>query len=115
MEKGYYKSEDKTNVLIKILNEIRFERERQNNKWGEQNHSIIEWQGILMEEVGEAAKEATDFYFKHPYKDGNGEYQELAGDNDVVQHIRLQNYRKELVQVAAVAVQMIECLDRNGK
>lgn len=98
-----------------ILNSIRAERERQQNKWGEQNHSIIEWQAILMEEVGEAAKEAVGFHFKHPYKDGIAEYQELAGDNYIVQKIRLLNYRKELIQIAAVAVQMIECLDRNGK
>lgn len=92
-----------------ILNEIRVEREKQNSKWGEQNHSIIEWQAILMEEVGEAAKEATDFHFKNkaePYYTGNFEDRQKQ---------RLKDYRKELIQTAAVAVQMIECLDRNGK
>lgn len=98
-----------------IFNSIRAERERQHNRWGEQNHNIAEWQGILMEEVVEAAKEAIDFHFKCPYKDDTGEYQEISGDNDLVQKIRLLNYRNELIQVAAVAVQMIECLDRNGK
>ena len=95
-----------------ILEEVRKERERQNVKWGEQNHSVIEWQAILMEEVGEVTKEASDYHFKNPYLNGQGEMQNVL-ENDVVQHIRLKDYRKELIQVAAVAVQMIECLDRN--
>lgn len=99
--------------MEKILEEIKKERIRQNQKWGEQNHSVIEWQAILMEEVGEAAKEAGDFHFKNPYVNANGEKQEVLL-NDVVQEVRLKDYRKELIQVAAVAVQMIECLDRNN-
>lgn len=98
--------------MDKIIEEIKAEREKQKAKWGEQNHSIIEWQAILMEEVGEVAKEATDFHFKNPYLNGNGEMQEVL-ENDVVQSIRLADYRKELIQTAAVAIQMIECLDRD--
>lgn len=107
---------DAVNLLImdKIINEIKAERERQNAKWGEQNHSLIEWIGILTEEVGEASKEAVDYHFNNPYIDGCGELQNVE-ENDVVQSIRLSNYRNELIQVAAVAVQMIECLDRNGR
>jgi len=79
-----------------VYDEIRQERERQVNKWGVQNHKPIEYLSILMEEVGEVAREAlenhfTDFYPPHT----------------------LDNYRKELIQVAAVAVAMIESLDRN--
>jgi NTP pyrophosphatase (non-canonical NTP hydrolase) len=80
--------------LNDILSEIANERVRQNAKWGEQNHSPIEWIAILGEEYGEAAKEALENHFKYPNNTG------------------LANYRKELIQVAAVAVQMIECLDR---
>ena len=95
-----------------ILNQIKAERERQNEKWGEQNHSVIEWQAILMEEVGEAAKEATDFHFKNFVKNIDGEMVAPANGD---QALRLSRYRKELIQVAAVAVQMIECLERNGR
>ncbi len=77
-----------------ILKEVQQERERQNAKWGEQNHHPFVWLGILGEEVGEANKAVLDHNF-----DGK----------------TLDNYREELVQVAAVAVAMIECLDRNGK
>lgn len=90
-----------------ILYEIAQERKKQNAKWGEQNHKPIEWIAILTEEVGEVAKEALDHHFKNPYINAIGEKQELSNDNDVVQHLRLQHYRKELIQVAAVAVQMI--------
>ena len=100
------------NSMENILNLIKAERERQNEKWGEQNYPVIEWQAILMKEVGEAAKEATDFHFKNPVKNFEGEMVAPANGD---QALRLSRYRKELIQVAAVAVQIIECLDRNGR
>lgn len=89
-----------------ILEEIVKERSAQENKWGEQNHSPMEWLPILMEEVGEVSKEALDHYFKN-------KNEECAHPTAIDQELRMVRYRKELVQVAAVAVQMIECLDRN--
>ena len=82
--------------LNKALEAIITEREKQDAKWGEQNHSPIEWVSILTEEVGEVAKAALESHFKHKNKDHS--YTE---------------YRKELIQVAAVAIAMIESLDRN--
>ncbi len=84
-------------MIKKIFKEIQDERERQDKKWGEQNHFPIEWIGILTEEVGEASKEAVDAHF------GNKPKKEC-----------LSRYREELIQVAALAVQMIECLDRDN-
>ena len=81
-----------------ILKEIQEERTRQDKKWGEQNYKPIEWIAILLEEVGEVAKEAVDFHF---------------GNTSYTQKHLITRYRKELVQVAAVAIAMIECLDRN--
>jgi NTP pyrophosphatase (non-canonical NTP hydrolase) len=80
-----------------ILDEIHSERVRQDQKWGEQNHSPAEWLMILGEEVGEVNKAALETFFK--YKDSDKDY---------------SKYREELIQVAAVAVAMIECLDRNN-
>lgn len=75
-----------------VLEEIAKERNRQDEKWGEQNHSPADYLTILGEEVGEANKAALEAKFAgKPWDD----------------------YRKELVQVAAVAVAMIECFDRN--
>lgn len=82
-----------------ILAEIKAERLRQNEKWGEQNHHPVEWLAILSEETGEVAKEVVELTF--------------SNDESEVK-TRLQNYRMELIQVAAVAVQMIECLDRSN-
>ena len=74
------------------------ERGRQLQKWGIQNHTPIEWLAILGEEVGEALKEALEHHFTGHY----------PPDPE-----RLTRLRAELVQVAAVAVAMIESLDRN--
>lgn len=75
-----------------ILDEIKKERVKQDVKWGEQNHAPADWLMILGEEVGEANKAALEAKFGSK---------------------TLAEYREELVQVAAVAVAMIQCLDRN--
>jgi hypothetical protein len=75
------------------------ERGRQLQKWGVQNHSPLEWMAILVEEVGEAQKEALEHHW--------------AGRHYPHDPERLQRLRAELVQVAAVAVAIVESLDRN--
>lgn len=77
----------------RIIEEILKERRNQDEKWGEQNHKPIEWIAILMEEVGEASKEIVNEYF--------------IGVNSK------DSYRKEMIQVAAVALHMIECIDKD--
>ena len=44
-----------------FIEQIRKERERQNNLWGVQKHSLSKFMSILLEEVGESAKEANDY------------------------------------------------------
>jgi NTP pyrophosphatase (non-canonical NTP hydrolase) len=56
-----------------ILAEIREERRRQDAKWGEQNHSPIEWCAILTEEVGEVSKEALELHFAQLQNTGQSE------------------------------------------
>jgi|HubBroStandDraft_6_1064221.scaffolds.fasta_scaffold00174_37 hypothetical protein len=73
---------------LDVFGEIADERASQDMKWGEQNHGSDRWLTVLMEEVGEMSKE------------------NLEGRPD--------RYRAELVQVAAVAVAMLEAFDRNG-
>lgn len=80
-----------------LLHEIRLERIRQEEKWGEQNHSPFAWMSILGEEYGEACKAANEaMFFGYP-SSGN-----------------LRPLREELIQVAAVAVAVAECIDRHG-
>jgi hypothetical protein len=92
---------NRIDALTATLHAIRCvtdERGRQLQKWGVQDHSPIEWLAILGEEVGEASKEVLEHHFTGHY----------APDPE-----RLNRLRAELVQVAAVAVAMIESLDRN--
>ena len=84
-------------VQLDFLFDITQERENQVKKWGVQNHSPVEWLAILMEEVGEVSREALEYHFHKFYKaDG-----------------QLERYEKELIQVAAVALAMLESLSRN--
>lgn len=73
------------------IKDLILERKRQDDKWGEQNHDPCVWMTILTEEVGEVAKEALRMRF-------------ALGD--------LALYRAEAIQVAAVALAMVECIDR---
>lgn len=89
----------------KVLDEVFRERERQHEKFGQQNYRVPEMLMILGEEVGEANKAGLETYFPSigPQQHGS----EIREDYSA--------YRKELIQVAAVAVQMVETLDRNGR
>ena len=71
---------------IDIETEVLHERSRQDEKWGEQNHKPIVWAAILGEEQGEICKATLEN--------------------------RTDEYRQELIQLAAVAIAAIECLDR---
>jgi NTP pyrophosphatase (non-canonical NTP hydrolase) len=71
------------------------ERKRQDEKWGEQNHSPEWYYLILAEEVGEVAQAILQTRF-------GGE------------HGGIDKIAKEVLHVAAVAVAMLECLDRNS-
>ena len=67
------------------IHEILKERDRQDEKWGSQRHlSDQEWLTILVEKVGEAAKDILD-------KNPNG-------------------LKTEVTQVAAVALEWLEAL-----
>lgn len=76
------------------LTEIELERARQDNLWGEQNHSPLVWLSILTEEFGEVGKALNEW---------------INGDPESA-----KRYRNELIQVAAVAAAAVESLDRNG-
>lgn len=76
----------------KIYADISAERDSQDVKWGPQTHSLPVWNAILAEECGEVAQAALTVAFHG--EDGN-----------------LEHLREELIQVAAVAVHIIEKLD----
>jgi len=74
------------------------ERNRQDAKWGEQNHAPQYWTGILGEEYGEYCQAVNETVFF------NGEEARKLGGYD--------NMMKELTHVAAVAVGAMEALMR---
>lgn len=76
-----------------VLAEVSLERERQDDRWGEQNHDDFVWGAILGEEVGEAHQAALELEF---------------GDSERPN----TNLREELIQAAAVAVAWVEAIDR---
>ena len=80
-------------IILDSLNE----RLRQNNKFGANRtqHPFL-WNTILVEEVGEASKDSLDMYFS---------------DNP---DEALKRYRKELIEVASVAMAIVQDLDDNG-
>lgn len=67
---------------------IAAERVRQDAKWGQQDHRDLFWFPILVEEVGEVAKAL------------------IEGDKN--------SAMRELIEVAAVAVQWLEAMGRQG-
>lgn len=84
--------------LRTAIDAVMSERARQDAKWGEQNHEPQLWMGILMEEVGELAQAVNETVFDNgPGERAKGGY---------------ENMRAEAVQVAAVALSIVECLDR---
>jgi len=81
----------------KPLNDVIRERTRQDLKWGEQNHAPYKYLAILGEEFGETCRAAQDV--------------EMC-KNDTALPALLYHLRLEAVQTAAVALAIVECLDR---
>lgn len=108
---------------MSIWTEVRGERERQDELWGEQNHPdgtgpAVSFDGVFrMAEMAAANRLAC--------KAAAGEYAEMSGRGPLTwRHILLEEVfealsesdpaklREELVQVAAVTVQWLEAIDR---
>lgn len=80
-----------SDIKNKVILDILQERQNQDDKWGEQNHDPILWVAILTEEVGELAQCALHEKFGGHHAEG---------------------LREEAIQCAAVAMSIVECLDR---
>lgn len=82
---------DSINHPSEALIDVLQERARQDRKWGEQNHDPFTYLTVLSEEVGELAQAALHTRFGGHAADG---------------------LRTEAIHVAAVALAILECLDR---
>lgn len=78
-----------TDISMEVISECTL----QLKIWGMQYHDPAIWLVILGEEVGEACKAVLESRY------------------DVT---KLREYRRELIQVAAVAMSAIECLDKKN-
>lgn len=83
-----------------VLQEVAQERLRQCRRWGIERWKSSQWLAILGEEYGEVCRAVYEIELM-PTLEGGERWKE--------------NYREELIQVAAVAVAMIECFDKSIK
>jgi len=81
-----------------IIKDILKERERQDSKWGDQNHHPGLWTGLLGEEYGELCEAINETVFDNGTDKGGYE-----------------NMKREAIHVAAVAVGFLECMERNKR
>jgi hypothetical protein len=112
------------NKTLEVLSEVAEERERQNAKWGEQNHpngtgaDQIMWPAVAVKTksygaIANAAKAATDTAAEY----GAVTYADILVE-EVLEALAEEDpakLRAELVQVAAVATQWVEAIDRGTK
>jgi hypothetical protein len=100
-------------IRADIFAEIHAERERQDAKWGEQNHPIMEddeakFSKFIAPKVKEICDMAAELGENTWFKILREEFFEAFAEDTA------EGQRYELVQVAAVVVSMIECIDRNA-
>jgi len=81
------------------MRDVLHERIRQDAMWGAQDHGLFVWNAILGEERGEFEQALLET---------------CVFDNGRQDEFTPERVRHELVQVCAVALAMIECIDRNG-
>jgi NTP pyrophosphatase (non-canonical NTP hydrolase) len=81
-------------VQQRAVADVLAERRRQDVKWGEQNNDPFTFLVVLMEEVGELSEAALHTRFGGP---------KAAG------------LRTEALHTAAVALAIVECLDRGAR
>lgn len=79
-----------------IIQKIKEERTRQDEKWGEQNHHPLMWFSIIGEEFGEMCHAFNEYSFEED-----------------INH--LEDMQREAIQVAACCIAMIECIERMGE
>lgn len=98
--------------LSLVEHEIRRERLRQDDKWGEQNHEDGTG-GSIMRQFADEQRGRTDLLAKYNATTWRDvlleEVYEAAAEEDPA------NLRAELIQVAAVACAWVEAIDRRGE
>jgi hypothetical protein len=105
-------------ILPDIKKDIEREMDRQLSKWGIQDHGHYYWFGILAEEVGEVSKAMIENAV-HSFAPKPCSYFGLENMKENLAHLVIQrkdntDIRRELIQVAAVAIAWMECMERRA-
>lgn len=85
-------------MMRKVNLDVYLERCSQNEKWGEQQHTMAEWLSILVEEVGETAQAINRINFPNCAKKTDAD-----------------DLYKELIHASAVASAMAEQVRENAE
>jgi hypothetical protein len=95
--------------VSRILTEIARERRRQDKKWGEQNHPMLN-----VPYTADAMMSSSKVYRRLNDLGENSSWFQILMEEvyEVFAETEPEKQREEMVQVAAVAVQIIEYLDR---
>jgi len=96
-------------MTTKIQDDINAERQRQNETWGYNDHHTFKWLTIITEEMGDASAAALKIdLLERKYN----ETDDIDSCDLLVVKELQETLRKELIQVAASTVAMLEHLDR---
>jgi hypothetical protein len=99
---------DISEKLAPIFTEISRERKRQDEKWGKQNHEMLRC--VLKEDIKSSLEYFRTINDKSTRYDWYSILQEEI--SEVFIETEQEKQREEMIQVAAVAVRIIEYLDR---
>ncbi len=91
-----------TEKTVRLMGEVLAERQRQDDKWGRQDHDLTVWLTVLAEEVGEVAQAIL--------AERRGVQ---GGEARAALRASRAGLRAELIQVAAVATPTAEWLDEH--
>lgn len=91
--------ESKIAIQAKIISEIIVERDRQDTLWGEEEHILPAWTGIIGEEFGELCQAINETFFNN----GN-EKRKLGG---------YENLKREGIHAVATLVKFLEFIERH--
>ena len=104
-------------MIDQILEEIRAECQRQKNKFGEQNHRMV-----ALDHYADQYRAMAQSVKKYNDKLTASEERKIAWDSILLEEVwealgetEPEKQRKEMIQVAAVAVAIVECLERKNQ
>lgn len=108
-------------IIYGVLAEVAAERKRQDAKWGEQNHPLIDpvlwgrWPTRVAEEYEIPTASRAQFLCEEAARKGEVTWAHILVE-EVAEFVggSPQSMRAELIQVAAVAVAAVEAIDRRA-